>query len=86
MWMTDVGDDFKMLVTVLAVFATNILYLLTLRGSVGNQHAKDVTNIEIMSPRPNNCRHYPLVTNIYVAALLTGFATVTPYSYSSLYR
>ena len=53
-----VGDKFEMLVTVLAVFVANI--------SVGRQHSKDVTNIEILSPTPENY-HQHKVTNIYVA-------------------
>ena len=32
-----------------------------------HQHPKDVTNIEILSPTPENCHQHPLVTNIYVA-------------------
>ena len=35
--------------------------------SVGQQHPKDVTNIEILSVKSKNCHQYPLVTNIYVA-------------------
>ena len=42
-----VGDNFEMLVTTLAVFITNILY--HFKMSVGHQHSKDVTNIEILS-------------------------------------
>ena len=47
-----VGANFEMLLTV----SFNI--------SVGYQHSKDVTNIEILSPKPEN--QHPLV-NIYVA-------------------
>ena len=58
-----VGDNIEMLATILAVFVTNILYLLT---SVGQQLPKDVTYIEIHSLTSKNC-HQDKVTNIYVA-------------------
>ena len=41
----------NLLVTVLAIFVTNIHFYI----SVGNQHSKDVTNIEVQSPPPTNC-------------------------------
>ena len=53
----DVGDGFGDFVH---------QYLLSLNISVGHQHPKDVTNIEILSPIPKNC-HQHKVTNIYVA-------------------
>ena len=53
-----VGDNFEMLVTVLADFVTKILYFLALAS---------VTNIQKMSPT-STCHKHPLVTNIYVAA------------------
>ena len=54
-----VGDNFEMLVTVLADFATNILYLLALASG---------TNIQKMSPISKFCQQHPkIVTNIYVA-------------------
>ena len=49
-----VGDNFKMLVTVLAILVTNIHYLFILRPG---------TNIHKMSPTSQN-RHQLLVTNI----------------------
>ena len=50
-------DNFKMLVTILAVVVTNILYLFNI--SVGHQHSKDVTKIEILLPISKNChQHY----------------------------
>ena len=49
------GANFEMFVTV----SFNI--------SVGYQHSKDVTNIEILSSTPEN--QHPLVTNIYVYAI-----------------
>ena len=69
-----IGDKFEMLVTVLAVFVSNILYE---RGSIsdrlsvnislgfplGHQYPKDVTNIEIPSLTPKNCDQHK-VTNI----------------------
>ena len=65
MLVTDVGDEmcwrnFEMLMTVLAVFVTNILYLSTLA------HPKDVTNIKILSLTPKNC-HQDKVTNIHLS-------------------
>jgi len=50
-----VDDKFEMLVTVLANFVTNILY-------------QYVTNIEILSPTPENC-HQHKVTNIHLTPL-----------------
>ena len=41
-----VNDNFKMLVTVLAISVTNILYLFTLASGTN----KDVTKILILSP------------------------------------
>ena len=61
-----VGENFEMLVTVLAIFVTNILYLLTLES--GANIEKIVTNIEILSITSKNC-HQDKVTNIYVAGL-----------------
>ena len=62
-----VGDNFEMLVTFLAVFVTNILYLLTYDGvNVGHQQPKDVTNIEILSLRSKIC-HQDKVTNIHLS-------------------
>ena len=58
----------EVLVTVLAVFVPDILYLVSI--SVGHQHSKGVTNNEILSPTPKNCHQHPLVTNIYVACVI----------------
>ena len=52
-----VSDNFGMLLTVFAVFVTNILYLLHSNISVGHQLPKDVNNIEILS-------HAKIVTKI----------------------
>ena len=50
-----VGDNFKMLVTLLAILVTNIRYLLTLGSG---------TNFQKMSPRSLFCRqHSKIVTN-----------------------
>ena len=46
------GDNFEILVTVLVVFVTNILYLLTYASCSNIQ--KDVTDIEILSPSSMN--------------------------------
>ena len=56
-------DNFEMLVTVLAIFVTNILYILTL---VGYQHPKDVTNIEVLSLTSVNC-HQDKVAKIHLS-------------------
>ena len=51
-----VGDNFEMLVTVVADFVTNILYLLALASG---------TNIQKMSPISKFCHQHPkIVTNI----------------------
>ena len=59
------GQIFEMLVTVLAVFVTNIVYLLTLASGTDIQKMppKDATNIK------KNC-HQHKVTNIFVAQIL----------------
>ena len=58
-----VGDNFEILVTVLAVFVTNILNLLTLASGTNIQKCP---NIEIWSSKPKHCRQHK-GTNIYVA-------------------
>ena len=56
-----VGDNFDMLVTVLAVFVTNIAYLSQLPSG---------TNIQKMSPISKfRYQHQKIVTNIYVATI-----------------
>ena len=65
MLVTNVGDEcvaenFKILVTVLTVFVTNIMYLLIKASGI---------NIEISSLTPENCYQHSLVTNIYVVLL-----------------
>ena len=57
-----VCDSFKMLMTVLAVFFTNILYLL-ISFNVGHQHAKNATNIEILSLIPITCHQHKVTNN-----------------------
>ena len=47
--------------TVLVVFATNILYILT---KASNTNIHNVTNIEILSPKGKNC-HQHNGLNIY---------------------
>ena len=68
-----VGDNFEMLVTVLAHFVTNILFLLLLASGTNIEkmspiskfcHQHKVTNIK--SPT-STCHQHRLVTNIYVA-------------------
>ena len=54
------GHNYKMLATVLAILVNGIHYLFTLASG---QHPKDVTNIEILSPTPQN-RHQREVTKI----------------------
>ena len=39
---------------------------ISLKISVGHQHSKDVTNIQILSPTLENC-HQHKVTNIYLS-------------------
>ena len=57
--MKYVGDNFEMLVTVLADFVTNILYLLALASG---------TNIQKMSPISKFYReHLKNVTNIHLS-------------------
>ena len=56
-----VGDSFEMLVTVLADFVANILYLLALASGI---------SIQKMSPISKFCHQHPkIVNNIYVAQL-----------------
>ena len=68
-----VGDNFEMLVMVLAVFVTNILNLSTLASGTNNvQYSKDVTNIEIFTniKSPLETLQHPLGTNIYEAMVV----------------
>ena len=64
-----VGGNFEKLVTVLAVFVTNILYLLTLASG---------TNIQKMSPISKFC-HQDKVTNIYVVVSYSQIHDISRY-------
>ena len=56
----DVGDDFRR-------FCHH--HPLSFNICVGHQKLNDVTNIEILALKSNNCHQHPIVTNIYVAAV-----------------
>ena len=68
-----VGDNFKMLVTILIMLVTNILYLLTSKRC--HQDLNSVANILKLSPTVSHQHHN--VTNMTVAENLTWIFSIT---------
>ena len=71
-----VGDNFRMLVTVLAICLTSIYYIF-LYICLGHQHSKDVTEIEFPLLTSKN-RHQLKVTNFCVTCFRKGDQIVFP--------
>jgi len=81
--MKSVGDNFKMLVTVLAILVTNILYFLTLASGCPtskrwHQDLKFVAKILKLSPTVSHQHHN--VTNMTLAVELTLVSHVLSFS------
>ena len=85
-----VGDNFEILVTDLAVFATNILYLLTQASGTNiqrcHQYRNSVTNTRKLSQTYSlqHPRMHPLVNNIYVAVINISIMSSTSMDYMEL--